>query len=74
MTLTGPTVILIACAAVLPITWAILAFDNWLSRREFDRKIRGNEVERFARARARIQAQQSNHPTRLGHRKPDDDA
>lgn len=68
----GPAVVLIACALVVPLTWAILAFDVWLSRRDYQRRMRGDETERFARARARIQAQQEASNTRLGHSRKDD--
>lgn len=65
----GAVTVLVALLISIPIALSILWFDVWMSRRDYQRRIRGDETERYARARARIQAQQTNHPSRLGHRK-----
>jgi hypothetical protein len=69
---TGPIVVLVALVIATAGFFSILWIDVRLSRREYQRRIRGDETERYAHARARIQAQQTNHPTRLGHRKGHD--
>jgi hypothetical protein len=68
--MTGPYVVLALVLVTIPIILLLLRLDAWMTEREFDRRLRGNEVDRFAKARAAIRHQQESNPghIRLGHK------
>ena len=68
--MTGPYVVLALVLVTIPIILLLLRLDAWMTEREFDRRLRGNEVARFARARDAIRKQQESNPghIRLGHK------
>ena len=67
--MTGPIVLLLAVWAAFTLTVIFLKVDAWLTERDYQRRIRGDESERYARARRAIHDQQTTNPgrVRLGH-------
>lgn len=65
--MSGPVVILLVVLAVVPVFLLILRLDAWLTEREYQRRIRGDEVEQYRRARAAVARHVNSSNVRLGH-------
>jgi hypothetical protein len=66
---TGPVVVLIVVLIAVPVFLLLLKFDAWMTEREYQRRIGGDEVRRYAEAREAIAKAQTTHPA-YKHRRP----
>ena len=64
----GPIVILLLCFGGFLACMVFLKVDAWLTEREYQRRIRGDESRRYAAARAAVARANAGTRTRLGHR------
>lgn len=75
--MSGPVVLLICLVEAAVLFLGFLWVDTLLTRHEYQRRIRGDEVQRYADARAAIARAQTTHPAykhqQRRHRKGDTD-
>lgn len=65
----GPVVILLLCFGGFVGCMLFLKVDAWLTEREYQRRIRGDESRRYADARRAVARQQAVDRVRIGRRK-----
>lgn len=67
--MSGPVVLLLLVLVTVPLMLLILRLDAWLTERRYQREQRGDESERYARARAALHRRNQSNPgrTRIGH-------
>lgn len=65
----GPVVLLLLVLIVVPVFLLLLRLDAWLTERDFNRRIGGNEVDRYEAARQAIARQMSTTHTQIPPRK-----
>lgn len=72
--MTGPVVVLLLVLAVIPLFLLVLWVDARLTEREYQRRIRGDESDRYQRAREAVARAQLTHPAYKHRPRKDTDA